>query len=92
MSLYFDFKNQPNKSSLFPLLGFVKIYHNNVKVDFKQGIYDYRKNKVNDTYLTPTEEFKVTPTLERKIKQFYQDQFLTLNPSKNGSFQLKEEF
>ena len=92
LSLYFDFKNQPNKQSLFPLLRYIKIYHNNTKVDFQQGIYDYRKNKINDTNLTPTEEFKVTPTLERKIKQFYQDQFITLSPSKNENFQLKEEF
>jgi len=92
LSFYVDFKNQPNKQSLFPLLGFVKIFHNNHKIDFKQGIYDYRKNKINDTYLTPIEEFKVTPTLERKIKQFYQDQFLTLFPSKNENFKIKAKF
>jgi len=92
LSLYIDFKNQPNKLSLFPLLGFIKIFHNNKKIELQQGIYDYRKNKINDTYLTPIEEFKVTPTLERKVKQFYQEQFVTLFPSKNENFQLKAEF
>jgi len=78
LSFYFDFKNQPDKQQLFQLLSYSKLSVNGKNIDIESGIYDAGKGIIYNENLSALDEFKVTPITERKARQFYSQQFITI--------------
>jgi len=84
LSFYFDFKNQPEKQHLFQLLSYTKISLGKTPVKAKPGLWDASTARIFNEDLSALEEFRITPNLERRTRQFYSSQFLTIN---NDQFQ-----
>ncbi len=72
LNLYFDWKNDPDKSKFLPLLSMAKFYLNDVPLKVKPGLEKYFPDKILSEFDTMTE-------IESHILHLYHNQFLTIN-------------
>ncbi len=79
LSFYFDFKNHPDKESLYKILSYSRWSYNGTPLQIKSGITNYEEVNQNDVL----HEFEVTNLVKRNTNDYYGNRFITIDDDKN---------
>ena len=71
LSFFFDLKNHPDKTELFPLIHYSKWSINNRPVDIEAGLWDNLKNTHSHLSTEIFDEFETNQAIGRKINNYY---------------------
>ncbi len=79
LSIYFDFKNHPDKESLYKILSYSKWNYNGTPLQIKTGITNYEVIDHNDVL----SEFEVTNQVKENTNDYYNNHFISIDDDKN---------
>ncbi len=80
LSLFFDFKNTPDKNKYLSLIPFTQCTINDTPVHFHSGLYDYYSETEKNTFQNSLEELYINNRIENFTSAYYKDQFITIDP------------
>lgn len=90
VSFYFDIRNRPDKKNLFPLLQYSKWSINGAAVKIEKGIREAKTSESANTSFSGFEEFNINHSIKTSIKEFYDQQFITIKEIDTGSMLPRE--
>ncbi|MCX6188261.1 MAG: type VI secretion system baseplate subunit TssF [Bacteroidetes bacterium] len=78
LSFYFDFKNHPDKESLYKILCYSRWSYNGTPLQIKSGITNYEP--IDEEVLS---EFELTNLVKRNTNDYYNNRFISIDDEKN---------
>jgi hypothetical protein len=79
LSFYFDFKNHPDKESLYKILNYSKWSYNGSPLQIKSGITNYEEINQDDVL----NEFELTNIVKQQTNDNYNNRFVSIDDDKN---------
>ncbi len=79
LSFYFDFKNHPDKESLYKILSYSKWSYNGTPIQIKSGISNYEELNQDDIL----NEFEITHQVKQNTNDYYDNRFVSIVDDKN---------
>lgn len=79
LSFYFDFKNHPDKESLYKILYYTKWSYQGSPLQITSGISNFENTNHEDVL----SEFEITNSTKQTTNEFYQNRFISINDDKN---------
>jgi hypothetical protein len=76
VSLFFDFKNQEDKSQLFSALKHVKCFIDNTEIKMMHGLDENIEQSNANHFEANFEELYINVRAEKEVREIYNDQFL----------------
>ena len=79
LSFYFDFKNHPDKESLYKILSYSKWSYDGTPLQIKSGLTNYEELNHDDVL----NEFEITNLMKQDTNDYYNNRFVSIVDDKN---------